>query len=309
MKTVPPLSLALICLAVVVLGALLAAWSLQAVSPKAPRLEAVEGEQVLEMAGGRVRFAERGDRTSREAIVFLHGFNGQLGHWSAVWSRLDADCGRALRLDLPGFGGSSWETDDFALAAQAGRLAQFLDARGIDRVTLVGTSMGGSLAAWFAAHEPKRVKQLLLAAPSGWPDSLHYDGLFGLLVKPGPINRAGGWIARSSAYRSLLPDSRALQATSVTASYGQAWADALARIEAPTLLLWSRGDSSFHAAANTTAAIPGALLQPLAADAGHLLPATRPDAIAAATCALARGATPAQARAALAPLLAARNDR
>ena len=305
MKSLPPLHLLLICLVAAMLMAVGTAMLLNAVCPKAPPVVRVDDERILTQGQGVIRHQSRGHGS--EAVVLLHGFNGQLGDWNAVWDRLDG-CGHTVRLDLPGFGGSVWNTDDYTLPQQAQRFAAFLDALGIDRVTLVGTSMGGSLAAWFAAAHPQRVNGVLLLAPSGYPDSLHYRRLFGLLVKPGPANQVAGWIARNRLYAKLFPESRALQATSVTASYGHPWARALQDVSAPTLLIWSRGDTSFHAAESVAARIKNSRLQPVAANAGHLLPSTRPALVAAAACHMARGVTPAQAQVELRQILAATGD-
>lgn len=272
---------------VVLAGLALAAMAgLAAVGPDAPPLRTVAGERQAGVGEGVIRFQERG--SGPEATVLLHGFNGQLADWDAVWERLEG-CRRVLRFDLPGFGGSVWPTQDFGLPRQARRVLDFLDAQGVQRVHLVGASMGGSLAAWIAAEHPERVNSVLLLAPSGYPDSLHYGAPFGWLVKPGWPNRLAQWVARTAPYQALFPSSRMLQATSVTASYGEPWAAALGRIRAPTLLIWSRGDASFHAAEQVAAAIPSGRLLPVAAEAGHLLPHTAPRLAASAACGLARG--------------------
>ena len=305
MKLSSSLFAVLSCVVLAVLVAALAAMLLNWVSPRAPRLVPVEGERLAEFADGTIRYQDRG--AGAEAILLLHGFNGQLGDWNKVWSKTE-HCGRAVRLDIPGFGGSPWRTEDFALPEQSRRVMAFLDTLGIDRVTLVGTSMGGSLAAWIAAEYPTRVKQILLLAPSGYPDSLHYAGLFGLLVKPGLANRIGTRIARSRLYAMLFPESRALQATTVTASYGHPWAQALKKISAPALLVWSRGDTSFHASSKVSAEISHSLLLPVAIDAGHLLPNTRPEVAATAACQLARGRTLEEIHNELRPILQRAGD-
>ncbi|MFO1409268.1 MAG: alpha/beta fold hydrolase [Steroidobacteraceae bacterium] len=264
------------------------------VTPAAPALRSVAGEQLAVLDGGRIRFQQEGGGAT--ALVFLHGFNGQLGHWDGVWSRL-AGCGTRLRLDAPGFGGSYWPSDDYGLEAQARRVIALLDARGLARVTLVGTSMGGSLAAYIAAHHPGRVERLALLAPSGYTGALRYDGLFGLLVRPGRLNAWATRLARSEPYRTLFPRSRALQALTVTASYGPRWVEALPRIQAPTLVVWSRGDEgvSHTTALAVREAIRGSELLWLDEATDHLIPQVRPELIAALGCQLAAGAAPAVA--------------
>ena len=306
MKLPSTLPMALTYLAVVALAAAAPMVLLNWVSPRAPGLVRVPGEQTVEFPDGTIRFENRGE--GAEAVVLLHGFNGQLGDWNKVWDKMES-CGRAVRLDVPGFGGSTWKTTDFALSAQAHRIVALLDRLGIERITLVGTSMGGSVAAWIASEHPGRVKNVLLLAPSGYPDSLHYRGLLGLLVKPGLANRIGTWIARTHLYAALFPESRALQATTVTASYGSPWAKALQKIASPVLLIWSRGDTSFHAASEVAASIKDSRLLPVAADAGHLLPHTRPDLAAVAACQLASGFALHEIHDRVRPLLASAGDQ
>ena len=263
-------------------------------TPSAPALQPVAGEQLAVLDGGRLRFQQAG--TGRGALVLLHGFNGQLGHWSGVWSHLEG-CGRRLRLDAPGFGGSYWPSDDYGLEAQARRVVALLDARGLGRVTLVGTSMGGSLAAYIAAHYPERVDRLMLLAPSGYTGALRYPGLYGMILRPGRLNAWATRLARSAPYRGLFPRSRALQALTVTAWYGPRWVESLPRIQAPTLIAWSRGDEgvSHTTALAVRAAIRGSELLWLDAETDHLIPQVRPELIAALACQLAAEAMPAEA--------------
>jgi pimeloyl-ACP methyl ester carboxylesterase len=54
------------------------------------------------------------------------------------------------------------DVDDFAF-----HLSRLLDDRGIEQATLVGSSLGGWLAADFAARYPKTVRALVLIAPAG----------------------------------------------------------------------------------------------------------------------------------------------
>jgi pimeloyl-ACP methyl ester carboxylesterase len=270
------------------------------VTPAAPALIDVRAAELAVLDGGRIRFEQAGSGAG--ALVFIHGFNGQLGHWDGVWSRLQG-CGRRLRLDVPGFGGSRWPSEDYGLPAQARRVIALLDARGLGRVTLVGTSMGGSLAAYLAAHYPERVERLALLAPSGYTGALRYPGLYGLILRPGRLNAWATRIARSELYRTLFPRSRALQALTVTASYGPPWVESLARIRTPTLVVWSRGDEgvSHTTALAVRGAIAGSELLWLDAATDHLIPQVRPELIAALSCSLAAGAAPADAVRALPP--------
>jgi pimeloyl-ACP methyl ester carboxylesterase len=284
-----PARLRQIKLSTVLCGALLPALGL--IAPTAPARVHVAGEQLLELAGGRICYESRG--TGAEALVFLHGFNSQLSVWNEVWRHL-IGCGRSVRLDVPGYGGSEWPSGSYALPAQAERVISFMDALGLERATLVGVSMGGSLAAWIAARHPDRVKGLLLLAPSGYPGALQYVGPFGGFLGSGALNRAATCIAASGAYRALYPESRALHALTVTASYGAPWARALEDIRVHAWLLWSRGDACvpFAFAQAVAQAIPASTLVPLPAAVGHNLPGNVPALIGELACRIHGGAWP-----------------
>ncbi|MFT3907343.1 MAG: alpha/beta hydrolase [Steroidobacteraceae bacterium] len=262
--------------------------------PSLGRPTTLPTDQRLATAEGTWRFEDAG--TGDHALVLLHGFNQGLEQWDAVWAGLAACPVRRLRVDLPGFAGSRFTGAEFGLPSQATRLLALLQARGVHRVTLAGVSMGGSLAAWFAAKYPGRVSQVALFAPSGYPDALTHPGLFGLLVKPGPLNRAASRVADTWLFAQLFPRSAALQALTVTASYGAPWAEALPRIEAPTLVVWSRLDPVADAgtAESVVRLIPRGRLLWLDAGAGHSAPNTRPERVAGLLCRLAQGQSPAE---------------
>ncbi len=268
------------------------------IAPPGPVITPRPTARTAEVPGGTIRYEDTGEEGP--VTVFLHGFNAELATWDGTWSRLDG-CGRRIRLDIPGFGESIWNSASYVLPDQAERVLAFLDGLGVGRVTLVGTSMGGSLAAWIAAAHPERVERLALLAPSGYTGALRWPGLFGRLLGPGPLNRVATWIARTPLFTALYPRSKALQALSVTSSYGPAWVEALARIRVPTLILWSVGDDgvSYTTARAVQRAIGGSELLWLDRATGHMIPQERPDLVAATSCLLARGVAPEAVAAAL----------
>jgi pimeloyl-ACP methyl ester carboxylesterase len=104
-------------------------------------------------------------------------------------------------MDLKGFGLSDKRFEaDYSHAAQASFIAQLMDALGIEHATLVGHSMGGSVALYFAQAYPERVDGLALvsAAVSG-PEGLSGGppGLgLGWLVNFPPVRRLGQFALR-----------------------------------------------------------------------------------------------------------------
>jgi pimeloyl-ACP methyl ester carboxylesterase len=267
--------------------------------PAAPPTPAVAGTKTAQFDQGSIRYQDVGSGGS--TVLLLHGFNGHLGQWDQVWQELgDCKC-RRIRIDIPGFGDSKWDQDQFGLDDQSKRVIALLDRLKVGKVTLVGASMGGSLSALIAARHPERVDRVVLLAPSGFPGSLTQPGLYGKLAKPGTPNKAATWIAGTPLFSTLYPNSRARQALTVTATYGKRWKDALADIRAPTLIIWSTGDATTDevAAKPVNAAIAGSALILLDAATGHEIPIARPELAAKSIELMIQGTAPADVAAAL----------
>jgi 4,5:9,10-diseco-3-hydroxy-5,9,17-trioxoandrosta-1(10),2-diene-4-oate hydrolase len=103
-------------------------------------------------------------------LVMLHGGGPGASSWSNFGSALPgfAEDFRVLLVDQPGFG----DSDKPAVVGNyfrhsAGYLAAFLDELGIERVHLLGNSLGGGTAARFALENPDRVGRLVLMGPGG----------------------------------------------------------------------------------------------------------------------------------------------
>jgi pimeloyl-ACP methyl ester carboxylesterase len=102
-----------------------------------------------------------------ETLVLLHGISANKDNFTRVARHLTPEF-HVVIPDLPGFGNASAPPDaDYSLSAQVRRIAAFLDALDLDRVHLGGSSMGGYIAAAFAAEYPDRVASLWLLAPAG----------------------------------------------------------------------------------------------------------------------------------------------
>lgn len=102
-----------------------------------------------------------------DPVIFLHGFGSDKDVWLPLLSLLTHRV-RAFAPDLPGFGDSEYHPSaSYDIASQVERLGAFIDALGLDRAHIVGTAMGGQLAAAYAAKNPERVRSLALLAPTG----------------------------------------------------------------------------------------------------------------------------------------------
>jgi pimeloyl-ACP methyl ester carboxylesterase len=99
-------------------------------------------------------------------IVLLHPGTGDSRYWDLVLPGLDGR--RVLRYDVRGYGRSPRPTAEFSLRED---LETVLDQLELEKVLLVGCSMGGSTALSEALANPDRVHGLVLLCPGvpGFP--------------------------------------------------------------------------------------------------------------------------------------------
>lgn len=118
---------------------------------------------------GTIAYREQGQGP---VALFVHGvlLNGHL--WRHQLSML-ADIRRCIAPDLLAHGDTEITANqDVSVTANAEMLREFLDARHIDQVDLVGNDSGGGIAQIFAARHPERVRSLTLTncdAHDNWP--------------------------------------------------------------------------------------------------------------------------------------------
>jgi pyruvate dehydrogenase E2 component (dihydrolipoamide acetyltransferase) len=113
----------------------------------------------------RLRYLELGAGDG-PPVVLVHGFGADLNTWMFNQLAL-AERHRTIALDLPGHGGSTKTLVGPGAAMLADHLDLFFTALGIERVHLVGHSMGGAVALSLAERQPDRVASLTLIASAG----------------------------------------------------------------------------------------------------------------------------------------------
>ena len=94
-------------------------------------------------------------------MVLLHGLTGHARMWDA-FARAMASRYRVIALDQRGHGDTEWpQPPAYDTAEFVGDLRALADARGIERFTLIGLSMGAHNALAFAVRHPERVERLV----------------------------------------------------------------------------------------------------------------------------------------------------
>ncbi|HET6602996.1 MAG TPA: alpha/beta fold hydrolase [Xanthomonadaceae bacterium] len=255
----------------------------------------------LEVEGWRWRYLEAG--AGARTLVLLHGFTGMKENWLPLLPYLSQRY-RILVPDLLHTNPAQRRADmDLGYAAQAARLNAFIGGLADGPVVIVGHSMGGGIAAVYAAEHTDRVDALVLVAAGGVRFA---DNEFALAVLRGENPFAVS--DRDSLDRYLRtvfidppatpwPFDRALIKSRLRdAGFEQRMLDAIGRgpdafvpgeraddIEAPTLLLWCREDRVVDrsAAALYAERIPGSEIRTLDG-CNHMPMAEQPEATAAA---------------------------
>jgi pimeloyl-ACP methyl ester carboxylesterase len=111
------------------------------------------------VAGQDVFYVGRASDGGRDSLLFVHGAGGTHRHWGQQLVGLrGAD---RYALDLPGHG-RSHGPGRMSIEEYADVIIQFLDALSLQRVTVVGHSMGGAIGQHLALHSPSRVEKLVL---------------------------------------------------------------------------------------------------------------------------------------------------
>ena len=100
------------------------------------------------------------------AVLFIHGLLGSHRNWAHLVDAID-DGHRVLAPDLFGHGASEKPMGDYSLGAHAATLRDLLDRLAIERVTLIGHSLGGGIAMQFCYLFPERVERLVLVSSGG----------------------------------------------------------------------------------------------------------------------------------------------
>ena len=201
--------------------------------------------QLLDVAGRETAVISGG---SGETLVYLHG--GGIVEGFDPFVAL-AERFRFIAPLMPGFGGSAADPPIGGIDALVEHTALTLDVLGAERFGLVGHSLGGWLAASFAATYPERVRRLVLHAP------------YGLDVPGHPLANTRT-MSREQLYATLTRDrsifagrvpagedpefdaERALEARAiggfVPGPFDPALPAKLARLDMPALLIWGDDD-------------------------------------------------------------------
>jgi pyruvate dehydrogenase E2 component (dihydrolipoamide acetyltransferase) len=136
----------------------------------------------VDIGGRRIRYLKLGPEEASGAtpVLFVHGFGSDHAAW--LFNHMAAAEKRdAYAVDLPGHGGSAKEVGDGSASTLAKSVSGLIDHLGLDKVHLVGHSLGAAVAILVAADKPGRVASLALIAPAGLGATINGEFLDGFL--------------------------------------------------------------------------------------------------------------------------------
>jgi 3-oxoadipate enol-lactonase len=224
-----------------------------------------------------------------------------LGTTAEIWDgQLAALCERfrVLRYDHRGHGRSEVPPGPYTLAELGQDLVALLDGLGVGRVSLCGTSLGGMVGMWLAAHAPQRVERLALLCTSarlGPPEQ--WTERAALVRKEGTAALVGTMAARwfTAAFRRRERERVAGVLATLAATPGEGYAGCceaiaamdlrpdLPAIAAPTLVVAALDDAATpppHADV-IVAGIGRHARRELVTDAAHLAVVEQPERVTA----------------------------
>ena len=118
--------------------------------------------QFVTLDGVRLHFRDEG---SGPVVVLLHANYASLFMWEP-WVAALRDRYRVIRLDLPAHGLTGPEpSGNYTLERMQTLFERFVEERGLERFTVIGTSIGGTVAMRYTADHPQRIERLVLISP------------------------------------------------------------------------------------------------------------------------------------------------
>jgi pimeloyl-ACP methyl ester carboxylesterase len=193
-------------------------------------------------------------------VLFLHGWLGSWRYWFPTIERV-AEHFRPYSFDFWGFGDTRRQTSTESIQSYSDQVIRFLDELGIDKVLLVGHSMGGMVALKTAINHPKRISRVVAVGAPIVGDSLSW--LLKLTDRPVLADAFARlpWVRRrmfrmflgetnDPAVNEILDDSVKSSSATMRRAVGSMWRTdlrpELSRLTVPTLIVHGGRDEIVH---------------------------------------------------------------
>ena len=119
----------------------------------------------ININGFEINYLQLGNSNSKN-ILLIHGFGGDLNNWMFNQEELSKDF-NVFSLDLPGHGLSSKDFEKITISNLSETIVEFCKSNNIEKVNLIGHSLGGGIALKCAIDYSDLVESLTLISPIG----------------------------------------------------------------------------------------------------------------------------------------------
>lgn len=224
--------------------------------------------------GVTLNYLEQGDENG-DAVIMLHGYTDSWNTYALVLPML-SPTHHIFALDQRGHGNSSKAACCYTMHQMAADVIDLLNAKGIDKATVVGHSMGSMIAQLVAIHYSERVARLVLIGSmvGSNPGVLELNEAVQTFVDPVDpgfvrdfqMSTVGGEVP-TDFIEKVVAESLKVPAhvwRQALASFSeQNTTNNLHKISAPTLIMWGEMDAYFPRSDQETLAalIPQATLR------------------------------------------------
>lgn len=195
--------------------------------------------------------------TGGPPILFMHGLGGHADKWKGIISAL-SDQYRVIAPDMLGSGLSEKPMIDYTPTYLVSFVKKFIDAVGLDRPNVGGSSLGGQIAAEFAVKYPESISNLILMAPAGimkhstpvldeYVMAALYPRIANVARALKSMEASGRspkpWMINNFMKNMMQPNAKmAFMSTILCFKNAKSIAGILGYISSPTLLIWGHND-------------------------------------------------------------------
>jgi len=210
--------------------------------------------KAISVFGQKIHYVEAG---TGPTVILLHGLGGSTQAWQFNIAPL-AEKYHVVVPDQIGFGKSDKPLVNYRIRTYVDFLDQFCKQLGIERATLVGSSMGGWIAAMFTASFPDRVDKLVLVDAAGYAPPKDFDTRVYFALNPSTRAEMKALIAKVFYNKAFQTDAGVDQSIAARLAAGDGYTinsitesiirgedfldDVVKTIKRPTLIIWGRQD-------------------------------------------------------------------
>ncbi len=213
-------------------------------------------EKFVKVGANKIRYLE--EDGSDGNVLLIHGLGASAERWTQVIPHLSKKY-HVIALDLIGYGFSDKPSVDYTPAFFSQFIFDFLNTIGITKTSMIGSSLGGQIATECAITQSKMIKKIVLVSPSGimkqstptldaymlaalYPTQDGTKTAFQMMAgirKEIDSDTINGFIQRMT-----LPNAKmAFMSTILGIRNAVPLSERLAKISAPTLVVWGKQDT------------------------------------------------------------------